>query len=612
MKSDEYLNALLSLPGMYRPRVSRDGRWVAWTWARMGPAADVFAAPTDGSRPPIRLTETAEDTYLVSWLPDGSGVIVAQDKGGNERDQLFQVAIAKPMSMQPLTEPDPDYFIRGGQLHPNGHFLVYGANFDTATGAEIEPTWIYRHDLRSGERKALAKPEKGGYIVPVLSSDGNLILYPRMDRHPAGEQIWLVDIEGQEDREILNFGDDVKAYASWLPGEDRILVLAETATHRKLGVLDLSDEQLEWLVDDPQRNIEHAYVPYGSDKIVVVEVRGARTHASLLDPLAGDETSLSPEAGNLIPLAPYSEDIWIGQFYSSSQPSDICRFSILEPRPDRAASISGVWDQTSLAPDDFAPAEDFHWTGVDGLDIQGWLYHPDTERKGTIVYVHGGPTSHSQDSINNQIQLFVRNGFVVLDPNYRGSTGFGMQFREAIKKDGWGGMEQEDIRSGIEALIKSGAAKARKVGITGTSYGGYSSWCAITRFPIETVAAAAPICGMTDLIVDYETTRPDLRPYSEEMMGGSPSAVPDKYHDRSPINFVADIRGDLLIVQGERDPNVTPENIRVVREALEKAGIAYEMLVFADEGHGISKPKNQKVLYLRLLDFFGRALGSSE
>jgi dipeptidyl aminopeptidase/acylaminoacyl peptidase len=140
--------------------------------------------------------------------------------------------------------------------------------------------------------------------------------------------------------------------------------------------------------------------------------------------------------------------------------------------------------------------------------------------------------------------------------------------------------------------------------MTGTSYGGYSTWHAITHFPTELVAAAAPICGMTDLVVDYETTRPDLRPYSEEMMGGAPAQAPERYRERSPIHFVGDIRGRLLIVQGERDPNVTPENVRAVRAALDAAGIPYELLTFADEGHGVSKPHNQKTLYRRLVAFF--------
>jgi dipeptidyl aminopeptidase/acylaminoacyl peptidase len=341
---------------------------------------------------------------------------------------------------------------------------------------------------------------------------------------------------------------------------------------------------------------------------VVVEIRGARSHASLLDPMTRNETELTLDGGNLIPLAPCSEAVWIGQIHSSSQPADVCRFSVWRPRYDQSASISRVWDQTSLSADDFTQAEDYSWKSSDGLDIQGWLYRSGASPKGTIVYVHGGPTAHSQDAINAQIQLFAHDGFVVLDPNYRGSTGFSMEFQEAIKKTGWGGMEQEDIRSGIESLTGQGIAQAGRVGITGTSYGGYSSWHAITRFPVETVAAAAPICGMTDLIVDYESTRPDLRPYSEEMMGGSPPEVPDRYYDRSPINHVGGIQGHLLIAQGERDPNVSPENVRVVRDALEKAGIPYEILTFEDEGHGISKPRNQKVLYSRLLEFFTRAL----
>ncbi len=154
------------------------------------------------------------------------------------------------------------------------------------------------------------------------------------------------------------------------------------------------------------------------------------------------------------------------------------------------------------------------------------LSHARQAARGLIVYVHGGPTAHSEDRVSTQIQFLLSQGFDVLDPNYRGSTGFGLGFREAIKKTYWGGLEQDDLRTGIEALIAAGVARPGKIGITGTSYGGYSSWCAITRWPREIIAAAAPICGMTDLVVDYETTRPDLRPYSEEMLGGTPDAEP--------------------------------------------------------------------------------------
>jgi dipeptidyl aminopeptidase/acylaminoacyl peptidase len=607
MTPTEYLDALLSLPGMWGAKVSRDGTWVAWTWFRAGPAADVFAAPTDGSAPPIRLTSTLDNTFLVSWTPDCRAVLVKQDKDGNERAQLFRVDLDRPLEMLPLTEAEPNYYIRGGELHPNARWLVYGANVDVVTGQEIEPTCIFRHDLETGERRPLARPEKGGFVWPVLSPVGTHVLYSRMDLHPAGEQVWLVDIEGQQDREIVNVGVDVKAFASWFPDGKRVLVLAETETHRRLGVWELDGGTLRWLVDDPTRNIEHAFVPHGSAQIVVVEVQKARVQSSLLDPETGEESRLPEVPGNLIPLAPVEDGVWVGRYYHSHQPIDVIRFSLADPRPEGFLSLSRVWERTVLAPDDLARAKDFRWKSVDDLEIQGWLYQPRQQARGTIVYVHGGPTYHSQDQINNQIQFFARQGFNVLDPNYRGSNGFGLVFQEAIKADGWGGLEQEDIRAGIKALIAAGAAEPGKVGITGTSYGGYSAWCAITRFPPETLAASAPVCGMTDLVVDYETTRPDLRPLSEEMMGGSPDQVPERYHERSPINFVDTIKGHLLIVQGMQDPNVTPENVRTVKSALKEAGVPYDLLAFEDEGHGISKPKNQKTLYLRLLEFFERA-----
>jgi dipeptidyl aminopeptidase/acylaminoacyl peptidase len=94
------------------------------------------------------------------------------------------------------------------------------------------------------------------------------------------------------------------------------------------------------------------------------------------------------------------------------------------------------------------------------------------------------------------------------------------------------------------------------------------------------------------------------------MLGGTPSQVPERYRERSPIHFVANIKGALLIVQGARDPNVTPENVNSVRSALDAANIRYDTLVFDDEGHGISRPANQKRLFLALADFFREAFGA--
>jgi dipeptidyl aminopeptidase/acylaminoacyl peptidase len=602
LQQDNRLDALLSIPALFGAMVSPEGAWVAWSWSRLGPAADVFAARTDGSRAPLRLTQTAEgDTEVVSWTPDGKSVLVSQDNDGDERVRLFRIRLAEPGVMEPLTQANPNYYIRGGQLHPNGRWLVYAANLDAQSGEETETDRLYRHDLKTGERKVLAALEKGNIPLPELNRTGTHVLYSRNDLDPAGQQTWLVDIEGNEDREILNFGPKVKVSASWLHDGRRVLFVVEAGSYRKLGVWD--EGSVRWLVDGPGRSIEEAFSPPNGGPAVVVGVEQARTRASLLDVEVGTEAPLEHTNGNLVPLAPVGVGRWVCTYYDARHPVDLVRFGEDDAEP------SSITDLRQRVPTDLprlVAAEDFRWQSVDGLEVQGWLYRAAIESVGTIVLIHGGPTSRAEDRFNAQIQYFVSRGFDVLAPNYRGSTGFGLPFQESIKKDGWGGREQEDIRCGIEALMKAGIAKSGRVGVTGTSYGGYSAWWAITHFSPQTVAAAAPICGMTDLVVDYNATRPDLRPYSEEMMGGSPENVPDIYRERSPIEFIRDIRSELLIVQGLKDPNVTPDNVHAVSEVLHREKIPYELLTFEDEGHGIARPENLRILYPRIADFFQR------
>ncbi|MEJ7820507.1 MAG: alpha/beta fold hydrolase, partial [Rubrobacteraceae bacterium] len=543
MSLDKRLEALLSIPTLSAPYVSPDGRWVAWSWGRIGPAADVFAAPVDGSAAPVRLTDTLDDTFVVSWSPDSRAVVVAQDHDGDERTRLFRVDLDEPLVMRPLTEEAPGYFVRGGQLHPDGRRLVYGANFDFEAGEEIEATWIYRHDLETGERVPLARPEKSAFVEPQLSPTGAQVLYHRSDEHPEGRQVWLVDVDGEDDRGILSFGPRTKVSASWFPDGRRVLFIAEDGPRRKLGMWE--DGDTRWLLDDEKRDIEYAFVPPNGGPVVAIGIEGATIRASLLNADSGEESRPPQIPGTLVPLSPIESGGWLGMRYDARSPVDLVRFGAEYGQP---TSITGLEERIPAGAQELVAAEDFRWRSVDGLEVQGWLYRSSEEAVGTIVLVHGGPTSHAEDRFNAQIQYFVSRGFHVLAPNYRGSTGFGLEFRESIKEDGWGGREQEDIRAGIEALIEAGVAQPFKVGITGTSYGGYSAWWGITHWPTSVLAASAPICGMTDLVVDYHTTRPDLRPYSEEMMGGTPDEVPDRYHERSPINHVGNIHGKLLIV----------------------------------------------------------------
>jgi len=611
-EDDGFLDALLSIPSILNFRISKDSKYVAYTWKNIHPNFDVFIVPTNGSSKPMAVTETPEATFVVSFVPDSKSVIVGEDKNRNERVRLFEVKLDEPKQMIPLTQEDPPFFLRGGAMHPNRRWLVYGANYDFEMGKEIEPTWVYRQDLRTGEIIALAKPKKPTWLYPQLNNQGTHVLYNRKELHPKGDQYWVVDIDGKEDREILNFGPKARVQATWLPDGKRVAFITETKDGRvqkyySLGLYEVESGTIDWLIDDPSRNIERIYSPVNSNHLVVLEYQKARVRPSIIDLTSMEEKVLPKIKGSLIPIGPVSEEEWVGIYYSSTQPDEIVRFDINNVDISSFQSLTHVWERTRIRPEQLTPAEDFEWRAKDGLNIHGWLYRPKKPSKKAVIYVHGGPTAHSKDAIYPQIQYLVSKGFNVLAPNYRGSTGYGVEFEDLIRVNGWGSDEQEDIWAGIRALIERGIAEEGKIGITGTSYGGYSSWYAITKAP-DLVAAAVPICGMTDLVVDYETTRPDLRPYSEEMLGGSPEEVPERYYERSPINFIHQIKGKLLLVQGAQDPNVTPKNVEEVIKRLDAEGIKYELLIFEDEGHGILKTKNQKVLFKKMADFFLEAL----
>ena len=611
--SESFLDNLMTLPLIWGASLSPDGKNLVYSWQNIHPNVDVFYVPIEGQVKPIALTNTPEATLFISFFPNSKAIIVGEDKDRNERVRLFRVNLSEPEDLIPLTMEDPPFFIRGGRIHPNERWLIYGANYDFSLKKEIEPTWIYRHDLNTQEKLVLTKPTKPAWFYPQLSKVGDNILYNRKELHPKGDQYWIVDIEGDDDFEILNFGKKARIRASWLQDSRRIAFITDTKNnkmqkHYSFGFFDTRTNKIDWIVDDPSRNIEFFSIPKNSEHIVISEVRKAKTRASILDLNTMEENFLTDIRGSIVPIGSVTPEDWVGVYYSSTHPTDIIKFNLDAIDTTRFNSLTNVWEISKIKKEELTPAENFEWKARDGLNIHGWLYKPPNPNGKTIVYVHGGPTAHSRDIITPELQYYTHRGFTIFNPNYRGSTGYGVAFEDLIREKGWGADEQMDIWDGIKALIKEKITKREKVGITGTSYGGYSAWFAITKAPKELIAAAVPICGMTDLVVDYETTRPDLRPYSEEMLGGTPEQIPQVYYEKSPINFVENIKGKLLVVQGANDPNVSPKNVEEVKKKLKEHQISYEEFIFEDEGHGIVKTKNQKVLYKMIADFFDTAL----
>jgi dipeptidyl aminopeptidase/acylaminoacyl peptidase len=598
MNVDELAQTWARYPILWSPRVSGDGQWLAWTWTGATETGEVWIAPTDGSLPSQRLTEGQDHFYVRSLSHDGSKLVLAQSIGSNEHDRLFALD-RDSRWLTPLTPLQSESYFFGGALTEDNGAVVYTADFEN--GAPVEGSRIQRLDLATGSTQVLAPSKAVCDIEPEISPDGKWVLYGNCDAHPGGNQMRIVGIDGSGDHAVLEGGERLKTKAHWLGKGNRLLVQAETATHERVGVLDIDSGALRWLIDDPRRGIENIVAGRDGRTAMILEYEDGRLMAKWLDVESGLEQLFTLPEASLLPIEQLPGGDWICERYSSAQGHDLVR---IEPVTMRVTNLTRTAEQFKGKPH---RARDFRWTSTDGTPVQGWLYEPEGESRGLVVTVHGGPTWHSEDWINPIAQFLVGAGFTVLDPNYRGSTGFGHAFREAIKKDGWGGAEQDDIRTGIEALIAAGKAQRGKIGVEGLSYGGYSSWVAITRFA-DLVNAAVPICGMYQLDVDFhQTGMPHGRAFSIEMMGGTPEEQPDRYFRGSPANFIKSIKGKLLIVHGLADSNVSPENTKVACRDLLAAKIPFDLMTFDDEGHGIYKAGNREKLLLRIERFFGKA-----
>jgi dipeptidyl aminopeptidase/acylaminoacyl peptidase len=623
LSEDLYISSLLDLPITGSATRSPNGKHIAFAAIGIHTNVDVFYLSLDTADSLISITDNEEYSTLVDWFPDSKSVIISQDVDGNERSTYYRVYLDKPNKLIPITEENPEFFIRGGSISNDGEFLYYSANYNFNTNVELETSTMVRHNIQDGELMELTTGSKSYDMYPEINKQGTLLLYNRSEEDPAGTQYWLMKNDGSDDREILNFGPKAKVEASWHPDGKLVAFTTDHLGGKQLdinlaGLYNSEDKKITWINREKEpslpglkdelkdKDLEICYFDeYEPNILILGQIIKTKTHYFLYEMKKEKLLEIPRLSGNISLYNRLPENKWLAGYYSSTQPSTIISFENEIVEKLTVNDFTYHFDNfknSSLDRDQLVVAEDYEWKSLDKEVIHGWYYPSATPSDKLIVYVHGGPTAHSQDNLNAEIQYYVNRGFNVLDPNYRGSTGYGVKFREKIKEDGWGGREQADIAYGVQSLINEGKIGKGKVAITGTSYGGYSAWCAITKYP-DLFDVSIPVCGMTDLIVDYETTRPDLRPYSEEMMGGTPKEVPERYFNGSPVNFIENIKGKLLIIQGANDPNVTPENVSSVEKALREVEVEYETSIYADEGHGIIKKQNRKRKYIEIADF---------
>ena len=230
---------------------------------------------------------------------------------------------------------------------------------------------------------------------------------------------------------------------------------------------------------------------------------------------------------------------------------------------------------------------------------------PDGELPPYVVFVHGGPTSHSPAILDLEKAYFTSRGIGVIDVNYGGSTGYGRAYRERLRRE-WGIVDVEDCVAAVQALVRDGLAAGERLGIRGGSAGGWTTLAALTT--TDAFAAGVSYYGVAELIAFTADTHDFESRYIDGLVGTLPEDR-DVYVERAPLSHVDQLSCPVLLLQGLEDKVVPPSQAELFAAALEKKGIPHAYLPFAGEQHGFRKQETVVAALEAELSFYGQVFG---
>ncbi len=287
--------------------------------------------------------------------------------------------------------------------------------------------------------------------------------------------------------------------------------------------------------------------------------------------------------------------------------------ALLAVDPDSGYEVIARSSNVAIDPGFVSRPTAIEYPTSDGDTAHAFLYPPtnpnhrapDGELPPLIVFSHGGPTSQAQATFNLGTQFWTSRGFAVADVNYRGSTGFGRDYRNALQGR-WGDADVVDCVRVAEHLAERGIVDRDRLAIRGGSAGGYVTLCALTFH--DTFRAGASYCGVADITALMETTHKFEARYDESLIGPMPESR-QLAHDRSPINFADRVSCPVLVIQGAEDPIVTPDQAEVFVDAMRANGLPFAYMLVDGEDHFLSKSDTIIATREAELSFYGQLFG---
>jgi dipeptidyl aminopeptidase/acylaminoacyl peptidase len=240
-----------------------------------------------------------------------------------------------------------------------------------------------------------------------------------------------------------------------------------------------------------------------------------------------------------------------------------------------------------LSKAEFVMPEEIQYEGMDGVPVPALLFRPKQFPAPAVVMIHGGPNWHYSAEWNPIMAHLASRGYVVLAPNYRGSTGYGREWQYAAQFD-MGGVDTRDVAAGARYLLREGLAS--KIAVTGRSHGGYLTMTCLTQFP-ELWSAGSAVVPFTNWFKSHEDSREDLQHWNIENMG-DPEENYERWYNASPYFFLDRIQAPVQMICGGVDPRCPASDSIDTRDKLIKLGKSVDFLLYEDEGHAFLKIEN--------------------
>lgn len=552
---------------------------------------------------PVQLTQSDDAQSGLAASRDGQWLYFVQDVGGNEYYDLYRVPVAGGAVENLTNTPDrrEDALLVG----PTGGLVALSTKLKSEGQSNLAVMDA------SGKIRNLTAEKDPAYNWGAVAwiDGGKAIIANRSNVDSTVAEIWRIDAATGAATKLLAKPKTIYAASGASPDGAVLAVTTDEGTGQPhAGAYTVATKKWQWLPKTPWEETSDIVTPDGKAMFVRTNNDGRSTLARVdLATMAKTDLVLDPGRASIPGLAAISPD-GTRMFVTRSGADSPTMLYAYDLAANKAIPVVPL-AMASLTPATLPKSQVVTYKSFDGTPISAVVTMPfNLKRDGSnpaIVLPHGGPTGQSQDGFSRYATAFATRGYVVIQPNFRGSTGYGKAFQEANVKD-LGGGDLKDTVAAKTFLVQSGYVNDKKVGIFGGSYGGFMTLMAIGRTPDE-FAAAVQWFGIINWRTMYRDQDELLRAYQRALLG-TPDENPEVYDAASPLTYLKAAKAPLLTIQGENDIRVPRGQAQEVHDLLKAKGNIVETIYYPGEGHGFQKRENQLDSLRRTIGWFDKYL----